>query len=267
MEELRKKAKELLESKQAQIVIGYGEGSNHRVQAVFIQSPNEVDKLIYDEGCLQNLGVYLLKPEVKKRGKPAIVAPLPVLRTVLQLAVEEQITENDLIVLGISDDGKLLDMPNFQAIEQYIASRDLNYTEQEQQELETIRKLTLEKRLQYWQDELSQCFKCYACRQACALCYCSRCTVECNQPQWIAVPSHDLGNLEWHVMRAMHLAGRCINCGDCARACPLDIPLNLLNQVLAEDIHKSFGVRAGTSTKREYALSTFKPDDKEDFIG
>lgn len=67
-------------------------------------------------------------------------------------------------------------------------------------------------------------------------------------------------------MRAMHIAGRCVNCGACAKACPLDIPLNLLTYKLIEDINEKFGVFAGTNATAEYALSTYKPEDKENFI-
>jgi len=65
-------------------------------------------------------------------------------------------------------------------------------------------------------------------------------------------------------MRAMHLAGRCVNCGECARACPVGIPLNLLTQKLQEVINNTFG--APESPEAFYALSAFKIDDKEDFI-
>jgi len=266
MDDLRKKAKELLESKQAGVVIGYGNGTGDRVRAIFAQSPADADKLVFDDRCLQNLTVYLSKSEVRKIGKPAVVVTLPGLRTILQLASEKQVAENDIIVLGISPEGALLDLPGFKAITDYVASANLDYTDAEMRNLDEVLKLSLDERFQFWNDELSRCIKCYACRQACSLCYCSRCTVECNQPQWIAVPSHDLGDFEWHVMRAMHLAGRCVNCGDCARACPVDIPINLINHLLAQVTFDSFGLRSGTSPEADYALSTFRPDDKEDFI-
>jgi ferredoxin len=67
-------------------------------------------------------------------------------------------------------------------------------------------------------------------------------------------------------MRAMHLAGRCVNCGDCARACPVGIPLNLLTRKLGEEVFKDFGLRAGTTPELNYALATFRPEDQEDFI-
>jgi ferredoxin len=98
------------------------------------------------------------------------------------------------------------------------------------------------------------------------MCYCARCITEVNQPQWIPVATDPLGNLEWNIVRAMHLAGRCVDCGSCSDACPQGIRLDLLNRVLAQEVLTSFGGEAGYSTRKEYALSTFKPDDKEEFI-
>jgi Na+-translocating ferredoxin:NAD+ oxidoreductase RnfC subunit len=82
----------------------------------------------------------------------------------------------------------------------------------------------------------------------------------------VHVPSHELGNLEWHVMRAMHLAGRCINCGECRRACPMDIPLNLLTQKLIVEIENNFGVKSAENPDDIFVLATFSKDDKENFI-
>jgi len=67
-------------------------------------------------------------------------------------------------------------------------------------------------------------------------------------------------------MRAMHLAGRCVNCGDCSRACPVGIPLYLLNQKLISDVFSNFNSRSGVSANSDHSLSTFKPNDPEDFI-
>ncbi len=76
-----------------------------------------------------------------------------------------------------------------------------------------------------------------------------------------------MGNLEWHIMRAMHLAGRCVNCGECFRACPLDIPLNLFTQKIIEEIEVSFGKSVDAENGPIYPLSAFKVDDKDGFIG
>jgi len=266
MEELRKKARELLETGAVKVVIGYGKGSGQNARAVFVRKAEYADKLICDESCVQNLAVYLTKPEVKALGKPAIVAKLPVLRTILQLAAENQIAEGDLVVLGVSPDGKIIDLQNFKAIEDYVAQFPFELTPEQKAEIEKIGKMSLEERWQYWQEQFGRCLKCYACRAACPLCYCSRCLVECNQPQWVPAAPHAIGNLEWHIVRAMHLAGRCTNCGDCERACPVGIQLSLLNLKLAEEVLKNFKTRAGASSKAEYALGNWKEEDKENFI-
>ena len=98
------------------------------------------------------------------------------------------------------------------------------------------------------------------------MCYCSQCTVEQNQPQWIKVTAETSGNREWHTMRAMHLAGRCVNCGECGRMCPVGIPVHLLTTKMNQDIAKEFGSKTGFSATGGYALNTFDPNDKDGFI-
>ncbi|MFH0864901.1 MAG: 4Fe-4S binding protein [Bacteroidota bacterium] len=266
MDKVREKAKELLESKTVNVIIGFEEGTKNRVRPVFITKPEDAGKLIFDERCTMNLAVYIKKHEVKHLGKAGITANYLSLRSILQLASENQIKEGDIVILGVSSDYKLVEFADFKTIENYISSFNLHITVKEKELIEKIKNMPMEERFDYWTGLFSKCIKCYACRAACSMCYCTRCTVECNQPQWIPVASHILGNLEWHIMRAMHIAGRCINCGACSEACPLDIPLHLLTYNLIENIHEKFGVFAGANATAEYALSIYKPEDKENFI-
>ena len=266
MDNLTKRAKELLESKTVQVVIGYEAGSKGNARPAFITDPAKADKLIYDNSCVQNLAVYLTKHEVKHLGKMAIVATLPVMRSIMMLISEQQLTAENVVVLGISPDGNLLDIADTKVMQGYIEKSDLSNPPQYREQLGALNKLSKEERFDYWQDTLSACIKCYACRQACPMCYCTRCTVECNQPQWIPVQANNHGNMEWHILRAMHLAGRCVSCGECGRACPVNIPCHLLTMQLAGQVHNYFNVYAGTSEKMSSVLSTYEPNDKESFI-
>ena len=59
------------------------------------------------------------------------------------------------------------------------------------------------------------------------------------------------------------MAGRCISCGECARACPVDIPLALLSIHLNDEVEAQFGERPGFRADFDYPLSSFKVEDKE----
>ena len=260
------RAKELLENKTVQVVIGYEEGPTGVARPAFVTSPSGADVLIYDKRCVQNLAVYLTKPEVKRLGRMAIVATLPAMRSIMMLISELQITSDDIVVLGISADGSLLDFADIKVMQGFIEKSDLTNPSKDKELLAELNKLTPEERLAYWQKELSKCIKCYACRQSCPMCYCIRCTVEVNQPQWIPVQANIHGNMEWHILRAMHLAGRCISCGECGRACPVGIPCHLLTMQLADQVHNYFKVYAGASDNMKSVLSTYEPNDKESFI-
>jgi len=266
MLEIRQKAKELLESGKVKVVIGYGKSTNNTTRAVFIRKPEDAEKLVLDESCVQNLALYLYKHEVKHFGKEAVVASLPVLRSMLQLGAENQIKDQEVIAIALTPEKKVVELSTFAEIEKHVSLFKHDLTAEEKQLLKKINAMTLEDRWEYWNKEFSKCFKCYACRQSCPMCYCPRCAAEVNNPQWIPVAPHQHGNLEWHLMRAMHLAGRCINCGDCAKACPVNIPLNLLTYQLIEEINNEFKYTAGTSASQNYVLSTWKLEDKESFI-
>ncbi|MBN2383857.1 4Fe-4S dicluster domain-containing protein [bacterium] len=268
METLKKRAKELLESKQVDVVLGYAAGPGGKARPVFIKDPAQTDTLILPEDNQGlNLAVYLTKPELKKIKKMAIMATVPIRRTLLQYLVENQLDLDRVIILAIDRDMPFKEMTDVAALEQSVNAQEQQLTPEQRQQLEAIERMSPQERFDYWTSQLSACIKCYACRAACPLCYCERCVVEDNRPQWIPVASHTLGNIEWHINRAMHLAGRCINCGACRHACPLNLPIDLLTQKMADVVFTQFNEQAGVSASCPYSLGTFKNEDKEDFIG
>ena len=266
MSNVATKAKELLESKAVQVVIGYENGTNGVVRPAFITTPANATKLIYDERCVQNLAVYLTKHEVKHFGKMGIVATLPVMRSIMMLISEQQVLPDNIVVIGIADDGNILDFADMKIMQAHIGKSNSENPSKDHQELAESNKMSLEERFKFRENEFSKCIKCYACRQSCPMCYCTRCFTDCNQPQWLPVQSNTHGNMEWHILRAMHLAGRCISCGECGRACPVNIPCHLLTMQLAAQTFNYFNVHAGISEDMKSVMSTFEPNDKESFI-
>jgi ferredoxin len=266
MTDLIKKVTQLLSDKTIDVFIGYGKGSADRIRAIFVRTPEQAEMLVYSNACTQNLAGYLLKHEVKRLGKIGIIAQVAALRSIMQLASEFQIKDGEVYVLYAKPDGSLTEFSDFHSIEEYLQTTETGITSDEQQRIAQLEAMTVSDRWKFWNKEFEKCIKCYACRAACPMCYCHRCTTDVNQPQWIPVASHERGNLDYHLMRAMHLAGRCVNCGECASACPMDIPLNLLTYQLISPIKADFGATAGMKADAVYALSTYKPDDKENFI-
>ena len=66
------------------------------------------------------------------------------------------------------------------------------------------------------------------------MCYCRQCIVDKNRPVVISTSATLKGNFAWQITRAFHLAGRCVGCDECTRACPAGIDLRLLNLSLAK---------------------------------
>lgn len=123
-----------------------------------------------------------------------------------------------------------------------------------------------DERWAYFTNEFSRCIRCYACRQACPCCYCSECFVDQTQPSWFD-KSDDLSDImAFHLLRAYHVAGRCVDCGACSRACPMHIDLRTLLQKLQKDVHELYGYEAGLDLETLPPLATFRPDDPQDFI-
>lgn len=266
MNELITKVSAWLTDKTIDVFIGYGQGSAGRIRTIFVRTPEQAATLIFNEKCTQNLAGYLLKHEVKHLGKIGILANVAALRSMMQLASEFQIRDQEVAVLFANFDGSLTEFNDFKSIEACLEKADTDITGDEKEMIHKLEAMSVTERWVFWNKEFDKCIKCYACRAACPMCYCHRCTTDVNQPQWIPVASHEMGNLDYHLMRAMHLAGRCVNCGECANACPMDIPLNLLTYQLIGPITSTFGAKAGMKADAMFALSTFKPDDQENFI-
>jgi ferredoxin len=117
-----------------------------------------------------------------------------------------------------------------------------------------------------FQEALSKCIRCNACRQACPMCYCKDCLLDQTRPRWIGAGT-DLSDVTvYHLVRAFHMAGRCTECGACARACPMGIDTRLLVRKMNQEVEDLYGYQPGEAADATPPLSAFAMDDPQEFL-
>jgi ferredoxin len=112
-------------------------------------------------------------------------------------------------------------------------------------EVEEAEEFSQKERFNRWMYEFQKCLKCYGCRDICPVCFCDECSLE--HPDLIGTGSIPPEVPIFHLVRAAHMGGRCIDCGLCEDACPVDIPLRLLYRKVNETVSDVFDYKTGTS--------------------
>lgn len=280
---IRSEAKKVLESGTVSAVIGYKPGRRTgTAMPAIITDPAKVDDLVFSPACTNNLSLYLTKAkkEVFKQGKVAVIAKGCDMKALAGLMAEAQLKREDIFIIGVACAGVRSSGTNL-ARKCHECSVHLpegadvmagnlpslpELPPVETQELARLEAMTPQERWRFWKEHFSRCVKCYACRQVCPFCYCEQCLCDRNRPQAVESTPRPAGNMAWHIVRAMHLAGRCAGCAECERACPMDIPLNLLNRKMAKELKELYGFEAGLEAREKGPLNEYREDDDQSFI-
>lgn len=290
---VRSEAIRILQEGEVAAVVGYAAGRRKgSVRPVVVSTTDAAEKLIFTPASVNNLTVYLTKAkkEIPKSGKIGIVVKGCDLKALVGLLGESQLQRENLYLIGVPCVGMLASTihPDVDLTTETIAPKclecnahlptgcdylpDVALPPQALREgkyaVEIARLEALEpaERWAYWKEQFSKCIKCYACRQVCPFCFCEQCLCDRNKPQMVETTPRPAGNAAWHIVRAMHLAGRCAGCAECERVCPMDIPLNLLNRKMAKELKELFDYEAGFEVNDKGPLATFTDKDDQSFI-
>ena len=149
------------------------------------------------------------------------------------------------------------------------------------EDVERLEQKSPDERWGFWQSEFSRCVRCYACRNVCTYCSCEECAIDprtqaisdkslardkANRPQWTGQDSTLPSNAFYLLARAYHGAGRCTTCEECDRACPMGLPLRLLNRKVRKDVKRLFDYEAGRSVDDRTLYGEACEEDPGDFI-
>lgn len=275
---LQAKAKEIIEKGIVEVVIGYAE-KHSRAAPCFVFEPGDSGALVFNESCGHNLTRFLRDFPGRKVG---IVAKACDARAIQVLIQERQVAREGIYVLGVecfgqrTADGawsrKCPSCPNPKPVlfdflaEAGEPKEKPPRRSKPDDDAERLTAMSIEELRRFWQDCAALCIRCYACRAVCPLCYCRECLFDKTRPPWVDRTPVTRSNFSFHLIRAFHLAGRCVGCEECERACPMRIPLGLLNRKMAQVVWDHFDYEPGVSSEGAPPLVRFSLKDGNDFI-
>jgi len=289
-------------------VICWQEGFDKlNVTPIFITSPEQAEKVVWNPLCAQNLASYL--PSQKK--KVAVAVKGCDSRTIVQYMQEGLIDRNNVVIIGIPCKG-IISKKKVQKAIGNEPVEDVSFTEgsvkvktpsgektfaiadvcpskctscqyptpivydqltadpiQSDKPAESVyadvaelEGKTLEERKAYFLSQFDKCIRCYACRNACPMCVCQdSCIAETRDPHWITQKLSLDEKLMFHMIHALHLAGRCVECGECERVCPMEIPVAKLKKKINKEMKELFDYIPGVNPEDKPPMYIFNVDE------
>ena len=311
IEAIKSEIKRLLQDGVVEVVMAFKPGDTPlHPQPAFFTTVDEVDNVVYNGLCQNNLATFLTR--IPKEKKVAMLVRGCENRSVNALIVENQKSRDDLFLIGIPCEGII----DWRKIVERVGEAVLAVSENDYEVIvetragqfsfyknelfhesclrcshrnpisadviigqpvpETDQNLAnsavemfdaqaVEERYASFQKEAERCIRCYACREACPMCYCTECFVDHIEPRWTESGATPAGMQGWHIVRAFHQTGRCTDCGACERACPMDIKMTYLTEKLNYDMRNKYNFVTGLDIETQPPFATVTLDDKNRF--
>ncbi len=276
---IREIAARLFAEGKIDIFVGYRmNGFDDNQVPVVITDPKEVSTLVFTEKSVFNLSNYL-KADHTRNKRAGLVVKGCDSRSLNLLLTESQVKRDRLYIIGIACEGVVDDkgqkmqnciecivpdavvydemLGNPQGRKDYIVNADIK----------ALAEKGLVERREYFEEIFENCIRCNACRHSCPLCYCAKCCID--QETASLYNGSNTASSAFHALMtwSLHLAGRCVDCRNCEKACPSHLPLHLLHKQNEKVIFENFQNHlAGVEEGERGAFYKYSLKDPDDFI-
>lgn len=280
-EKMIDRAKDLLLEGKVNRILGWKNIDDYcNPEPAFFNSEADLNNFIYNSFCSANLSKYMIS-SCKREGNTLIFLKPCDTYSFNQLLSEHLIDRNKAYVIGVGCNGNyvLEDIEKKSLLERCKSCKGKEHKIYDElikpdmeEELPIVDRFECVKeiesmdpleRFNFWQQELSKCIRCNACRNICSVCNCNKCVFDSDKfdtEQKVNTTTFE-GQM-FHIIRAYHVAGRCSDCGECTRVCPQGIRLHLLNRKIIKDINELYGeYQAGDKSESSSPLTNFAYDD------
>lgn len=251
-DKLREKVKKILKEKEVDGFLGLRLNLNHPQPYLFTDI-EELEYLSLTEVKYPWVKIYLKIKNFYQDKKFALLVRGCDERHLLELHKNKQININEVLLIGINCSLELA--KKCECEKPYVRIAKIVFGDKlEPEEI----KISENKEISYWLEKFSRCIKCYGCRYICPMCFCNSCSLE--EDLLVKRGYLPVDYPLFHLVRAYHLAGRCIECGLCEETCPSEIPLRKLYGNISKKFSEIFGYKPGESMEEKSPLE-FLPEE------
>lgn len=245
---------------------------------VVITDPKEVSALVFTEKSVFNLSNYL-KAEHTRGKRVGLVVKGCDSRSLNLLLTESQVKRDRLYIIGIACEGVVDDkgqkmqncmeciVPDAVVYDEMLGTPQGKKDYIVNADITALAQKGLVERREYFEEIFENCIRCNACRHSCPLCYCAKCCID--QETASLYNGSNTASSAFHALMtwSLHLAGRCVDCRNCEKACPSHLPLHLLHKQNEKVIFDNFQNHlAGVEEGDRGAFYKYSLKDPDDFI-